>query len=387
MQKPLLLDVGGLSCGCTDHVLETLHKATAETPTENALWRSHEDRFISEHIDSVTGRIQARLLAILNALLQVHGILDPGVLAKARPPWLRWDADQAAAVRAYIEAKNPDDYTLDDWLLVAEMIINQYLPDGVLAEEAQYLAVRSALLGKIKQHSEASGVDYSGDMVRLSGLLPHQFTAVRQGVPLSDIESLGLEFAVARAGELVSDLSDAVRRRVKAVIIEHQQGMAMGEPGASLWSLQSSLLDEFGILNRDWRRVALTEAGRNANEGYIAALPTGARVRRVEAYEGACSFCRAINGRVFTVVDPGKKDKDGATEVWVGKTNVGRSASPRKRVNGELVERLPSELWWVASGVQHPNCRGGWSMLEETPADVAPEFAQWMDELLGDHGR
>jgi hypothetical protein len=161
----------------------------------------------------------------------------------------------------------------------------------------------------------------------------------------------------------------------------------MGEPGASLWSLQSSLLDEFGILNRDWRRVALTEAGRNANEGYIAALPPGSRVRRVEAYEGACSFCRAINGRVFTVVDPAKKDKDGATEVWVGKTNAGRSASPRKRVDGELVERTASELWWVAAGVQHPNCRGGWALLEDKPADVAPEFAQWMDDLLGDRAR
>lgn len=111
-------------------------------------------------------------------------------------------------------------------------------------------------------------------------------------------------------------------------------------------------------------------------------LPAGAKVKRIEAYQDACPFCQRIHGMVFEVVDPGREDKDGWKQVWVGKTNVGRSASPRKRVENELVERTASELWWVAAGLQHPHCRGRWLHVTEAPPDVAPEFAEWLKTML-----
>jgi hypothetical protein len=147
--------------------------------------------------------------------------------------------------------------------------------------------------------------------------------------------------------------------------------------------MRSRLFDEFGQLNRDFRRIAVTEAGECCNTGYIMAQSPGTKVRRQEAYRGVCDFCKSISGKVFTVVDPAKLDKDGDTKVWAGKTNIGRSAAPRRRQGGGLVERPSSEMWWVASGVQHPHCRGSWlPVTDEPPAGVSPEFLSWLDGLI-----
>jgi hypothetical protein len=108
-------------------------------------------------------------------------------------------------------------------------------------------------------------------------------------------------------------------------------------------------------------------------------------VIRREAYRGACAFCKSINGRVFTVVDPAKPDKDWEAEVWVGKTNFGRSASPKKREGDRLVERGPEERWTVPAGLVHPNCRGVWLPAPSAPPGASPEFLAKMEEMIAAH--
>ena len=127
------------------------------------------------------------------------------------------------------------------------------------------------------------------------------------------------------------------------------------------------------------RRIAVTEAGECCLQGFISSQKPGTRVRRQEAYRGVCPFCESINGKVFTVVDPADPKKDGDKSVWAGKTNIGRSAATRKRVGKTLVERIKAEMWWVAAGVMHPHCRGSWVALADKPAEVSPEFKDWLD--------
>jgi len=382
MNGTLLLDVGALPWGCVDHVLEQLHKSLADPPGDSLLWRPHDNPYLVQVVEQSTAQIQAVLLAILEDLLHLAGIEPPKSLQKSHTPWLRWDAEKLARVRAYLDNKDPKQYGIDDWMTVIELIIQSHLPRGVILHQAEYLAVRSALMGKV-QLAMGDHVPYEPEMRHMTGLLPDSWVSVRHDVPLAPIEEVAIDFARARAADLIEDLGDKTRHRVKQIIIDHQRAAVLGEFGGSLQQLQSRLLDEFGILNRDWRRIAITEATRNANEGFIAALPEGARVKRVEAYQGACGFCRAINGRIYTVVPPEKEGKNGGMQVWVGKTNVGRSASPRKRSGNELVERLPSEMWWPAAGAQHPNCRGSWQLVEQQDAGVSAEFVDWMDDLLG----
>ncbi len=386
MPKPILFDLEPLSCGCTDHVLETMYKSLSDPPDGDMLWKPHHDPYVRDHIEEVTKRGQKILLAIQTDLIQRIGgepiqklQAGKGLLAKAGE-WMRWNKKQLDDAKQRIESKDPADYTIDDWMLLVDWLVQRYLPADVIQDESEYLAVRSVLAGKVQANLE----DRKPDRKLITGVLA-MLPVGKKMLPftLDDLERSVLDFASARAAEFITDLGDNVRHRIKQIILQHEGQAAANDPGATLWNLQSKLLDEFGILNRDWRRVAMTEVARNANEGFIAGIPIGARVRRVEAYEGACNFCRKINGMEFTVVSASKEDKNGDTEVWVGKTNVDRSSSPRKRVGDELIERTPSEMWWPAAGVQHPNCRGSWVIAQQAPPEVDPAFVEWMDGLVG----
>jgi hypothetical protein len=177
----------------------------------------------------------------------------------------------------------------------------------------------------------------------------------------------------------VRAFKEDARHALRAIVARRAHERAIGtEQG----SLQTELHDRFAILNRDWRRIAVTESGEAANQGYISSLEPGSQVKRVERYRGACPFCRRIDGTIATVVSPDKPDKDGETEIWAGKDNVGRSASPRKRVGDKLVPRTPEELWWLPAGLAHPNCRGRWVPVAKMRPGDDPDFHKWMMETL-----
>lgn len=375
MPDPLLIDVGPLSCGCTDHALEALAKA--QSISDDSLWTPHHDPFIRDHLEDVTDRGVQALTAILDSLLLFIG---GGQLAKAKTIE-RWTPEQLSAVRRRLERRGPDAMGLDDWLLLVDWLIQRYLPADVALSEAEYLAVRSAAAGKIQAATEHRGLTEQQKAL----LAGHAPTAMSQwetafGKP-AGLEAAVLDFARARAAQLITDIGERTRHRMKSLIIAHQENLAIGSPDATAGRLQQQLFDEFAFLNRDWRRIAITETARDANEGFVSALRPGAKVRRVEAYD-ACPFCKKIDGMTFTVVSPTKEHKNGWTEIWVGKTNVGRSAAPRKRVGDELVERTDEEMWWPAAGTMHPNCRGTWVRVSVDPPGVNPKFKKWLDKEL-----
>ena len=371
---PLLFDLGPLSCGCTDHTLEEMHKALGDPPGED-IWLPHHDHYVRDHIEDVTQRGLGILDSILSALLSLFGL----ELRKA-DSWRRWTPEELDAVMHDLGGKDPKDYTLPDWLKVVDWLLQRYLPGSVIQTEAEYLAVRGYFAGRIQVNIEGHGPTEAAK-VMLAGAAPIARRVADHIATLTARESAVLDFSIMRAGELIADIGDATRHRIRQIIIEHEEGRVMNRPDASMWDLQSRLQDEFAVLNRDWRRVALSEVARDANEGFLASLPDGARVKRVEAYN-ACPFCKKIDGLVMNVVSPSKDEKDGWTEVWVGKTNVGRSASPRKRIGSELVEREEEERYWPAAGIQHPNCRGTWSLMPKAHPGADPKFIAWMEDAL-----
>ncbi len=96
-------------------------------------------------------------------------------------------------------------------------------------------------------------------------------------------------------------------------------GGGAAAPGSAL---RTRLLDEFAVLNRDWRRISLTESGEVVNQGFIASMKPGSKLKRIEQYANACSFCRKIDGAIVEVVEPSKPLKDPDTMVWLSKTIV-----------------------------------------------------------------
>lgn len=373
-------------CHC-ESTFEHLFKALAENPSgdDRSIWAPHENPFLTAHVEDVSRRLSAILERIMDALSIILRGEPIGQLGKALDvPWMRWDSERFAAVRAMLEAKPSSSYTIEDWMLVADYLIQRYLPPGVINGEAEYLTVRAALLGKIEAAWGQPTPPPPDMMAAWASLTPTYFAQVPPRI-LTDQEMTVLRVTKERAALHVSNVTESCRSKMREVILEHVQAQVLGQKEGTSQILATRLFDEFGQLNRDFRRIAVTEAGEACLQGFIAERPYGSRVIRREAYRNACKFCRSIDGMIFEVVEPSRPDKDGATMVWVGKTNLGRSASPRMREGPRLVDRAPNERWWPAAGVQHPHCRGVWLRAPDAPANASPEFLSFMEGMIARH--
>lgn len=383
----LLIDLGAVPEAHCNDCLDDLFKSMAEPASDDrSIWAPHDNAFLRAHVEDVTRRFQRLLEQIQDALARLILGEPIGHLLKSDAPWMRWDQATFDATRERLEAKGPANFDLDDWLTCVDWIVNRYVPDDVIRSESEYLTIRSQFAGMIQANMErqrAEAMNRQGiDSLML--LVPTEFRAIPPKA-LSPIEAATLRINQVRAAQAISDLTDQARSRMKRIVIEHVQAKMLGQTEGQWTHMRQRLFDEFGQLNRDFRRIAVTEAGEACNTGFVAAQRPGSKVRRQEAYRGACAFCKSINGKVMTVVEPGKADKNGDTEVWIGKTNIGRSAAPRMRQGGEMVERPSAERWWVAAGVQHPHCRGSWVVAPEQdklPDGVDPGFASWLDGEL-----
>jgi hypothetical protein len=289
----------------------------------------------------------------------------------------RWGKDEMGLVRLYLESVFPGDWTLDDHMLCVEWVIQRYLPADELRTEAEWLATKASLMGKVQANMDAEATPAQAD--KILAALPSTVAAATGVFQFSPAQKAALEYGAARCAENVRALTDDVRHKMRQTIMQHAEEKMLGVTGEAL---QTRLFDQFATLNRDWRRIAVTEAGECQMQGFIAAQKPGSRVKRVEQYQNACSHCRKIDGVVMEVVAPDHPNKDGDKMIWQGKTNVGRSAAPRKRVGNVLVEREPEERWWIAAGVQHPHCRGRWvPVIEDAPGED-PAFGAWLRATL-----
>jgi hypothetical protein len=341
----------------------------AERHGESALWRPHEDPWLRELCEQFARDGEDRLSGALAALLTALGIEDEAapLLRKADA----WSAGKLAAVKARLQ-KPVEDYAPGDWLALIDLVIQTRFSPTDLEAQAAWLTARAQLAARL---DVASGRLANLPPVKaVAGLVTR--VAHRLPPPLAVWHRAAWGWASARVGALLRGLTEGLRARVSGTVIRHIEEHGLAARG----KLEQALRDDFADLNRDWRRVAITEAGEVANQTYLGEHPDGTRVNRLEAYEGACPFCKKLNGQVFVWSTRPLGDAQGWTHVWPGKTNEGRSASPRKMTPEGLVERDASELWWPAAGLQHPNCRGRWVAVpdDKTPPGVDPDFDAWL---------
>lgn len=388
MGSGLLVDFSCLCEAHTDAALEFIFKAQSEDPGDDSLWDQHPNPLIRRIIELFTQRGLARSGSInseLNYYLSGRAFAGgSGPHAAPRPSdaMVRWSETELAVVRLYLKSLPAADFTLDDLMLLVDYTVQRYLPADDLRTDAQWLATRASIMGRVE--AAMGGYPRSPEAIdKMLANMPSSPASAAARFEMSPAQRAALEYGNARCVENVVALTDGARHRLRRVVMDYSQGAATGDRATAYGALQTRLVDTFGTMNRDWRRIAITEAGENLNQGLVASMHVGTRLKRVEKYRGACAFCRSIDGRVVHVVSPDDPAKDGETMVWVGKTNIGRSASPRRRVGSTLIEREPKERWWIASGIMHPNCRGGWVQIQEPTRAVDPKFSAWMDQVLG----
>jgi hypothetical protein len=376
----LLIDFTSVTCQCTDHALEAMYKSMSEPPGDD-IWTPHHDPYVSDHIEEVTARLLMSLHGAIRCVIDHATTRDRHFTKTDRPdlPSGAWNPDQVDAVRIYLQSKSADQYTVDDWLLLADWSVQQFLSPQKASDEAEFLAIRSWMAGKVQAEFERRSI--SKDKARIAmAATPRTikgFAPMATGPTEIDL----VEVAIARSATLIQGVGDDARKVIREEVVSYAHGKIIGDPSSTTAYLEQRLRDKSESLGRDFRRIAITETATNANEAFVASMPFGAIIRRMEYYSTACGFCRAIHGKDFEVVDPALSDKNDRTQIWLGKDNVGRSAAPRKRVGDELVKRTESEMWRPTSGPIHPHCRGTWVRVPGIkPIKKNPAIARMIDD-------
>lgn len=378
-QAPIAVDLSGFTPEGTNTALEVLAKAQSQDGAD--IWAEHESPFIRGIIEAFTSQVLMRMEQLRNEL---DGWLERDAVkpSRARLPsgdWRNWRDRDLARIEKYLLAIPADKFSPRDWAVLSDYLVSKYLPYGTLQSEAEWLAVRALMLGRL----QALYPDSSDQVIEaVASALPNAVVQAASQFKLPVVVRHVLEYGALHAMEAAAAFSDRARHMIKTVILDNRAKAMAGDPEATVDALKQTLFDRFAALNRDWRMIAVTEAGEMANQGLISALKPGTRVRRMEMYYGACAFCKRIDGMEFEVVSPDMPNKDGWKHVWVGKNNINRSASPRKRVDGVLVEREPHERWWPAAGVQHPHCRGRWEVITAAKPSDDPELARWVAQFM-----
>ena len=371
----LLFDLAALSARHTDEVLHHVFCKAYGHEDGDGIWAPQDNPFLARLVELFTERGLTRMAGLSDELQAwLTGERHQAGDIRPRPPGDRrvWTQQELGVARLYLRSLPPSAWTIDDHMLLVDFLHQRYMSADDLRTEAEWLSQRSVLMGRV-QANMAAVTPGQADKILAAPVPDVSWSGIQQQVR---------EFARLRCADAVTRVSEGVRMQLRQTISQEvEQASLAGRP---VWStaLQTRLQDDFAIQNRDWRRVALTESTEALNQGFVASQEPGQRLKRVEQYRGVCAWCAKIDGREFEVVDPAEPDKDGDTQVWVGKTNVGRSVAPRKRVGDLLVEREPQERYWVSAGAQHPNCRGRWvPVITDQPGDDV-EFGDWLRATL-----
>lgn len=380
MSRPVFVDFSLLSAPLTDEVLEFIYKSTHNH--DSGIWSKHESVLIRRLIELFTKRGLDRLAHVKQAIIDWQNGVNhkPADVIPTKPGMMtRWNPDELSLVKIYLESLPPEQWTLDDHMMSVDYVVQRYLPAEEMATEAEWMATRAGLMGKVQANMAAQASPKQADLILAA--MPSTVAAATQMFKLTPLEQHTLEFGKVRAVENVRALTDDVRHKMRGVVMQHvEDKLLTGDTSGR--SLEGELLDAFGTLNRDWRRIAVTEAGECQLQGFIASVKPFSKVKRVEQYATACGFCKKIHDQIYEVVPADHPNKDGYTQVWPGKNNIGRRASPRKRVGDQLVARTEDEMWWAPAGTVHPHCRGRWLPVLAEEAGDDPEFGDWLRELL-----
>jgi hypothetical protein len=236
------------------------------------------------------------------------------------------------------------------WEGVLDGLLTKLIPPTSTTQVVGAWAVRTTLLGKIGDKAAAGGGWPSWE-----SLLPS----------LDDREAQVMKWTAQRGAQYLTNVTEKAR----ASVMEELSTAAMEHLPAS--KLQQRLFDKFSAQNRDWRRVVLTETAFSVQNARLAAVdPKDGWDAVWTSGPKACPYCKKNHMRRFRLVDPAKKDKEGQAEIWVGKSNIGRSSSKRKK-DGTL--RTEAELWWPCLPA-HPNCVCQWTVVRAKKFDPKKNY-------------
>jgi len=195
---------------------------------------------------------------------------------------------------------------------------------------------------------------------------------------LSPTETRALEWSHYQGGRSLVNATNDTTNRVGNLLFENLKE-AKGHR-AFRKALEEELFTDKGESGRNWKRVAISETNTALNQGYLATLKHG-EFAMGYSMPDACDYCAThIKGKVYMVIDPNRVDLDYENldprtakyrqisyiyshAIWVGKSNIGRSSSPRKRKDPDIgntpdnLEPREHHERWSPITPAHTRCR------------------------------
>lgn len=347
----MLLDCTHIPHGPLNETLETLCKSVEES----GLFHPHPTNALLDAIEEASTKwVSAKLIAIKAEADRALGVY-PELLTKAASEDM---GPKCRQLERQLVSQEPGTLPMNVYLEALDCWLWRYLPPRQAEQQGAMMAIKQYLVGLSRYDEQTPGAPPRTVVENLPVTLDRMQTRFR----LTKFDQARIDVAQAVAARQIQAITARTRSAIQDVIVNAERRRMMhGGRAYAVAPLEQQLRDTFGELNRDWRRIAVSETAINASDAYLSRLPLGSKVKWL-SHPGACRYCESQKGKVFTVVDPSAPNKDPETEVWVGKQaeNIGRSISKRKRIEtGELVDREPDELV-VPAIPAHPICRCLW---------------------------
>lgn len=262
-------------------------------------------------------------------------------------------------------------------VLSLDEFVKNYLAPRI--EETKIWLLRAYILGEM-----LTEMDLTQKIFNLPDVanLPKTVIEYAKKYNLSIEEAKAINAAVEEGAALMQNSTLETVNTVRNAMVENYKKRGNAKSLEEL--LREKILDDPGELNRDWKKVAITESNNIFNNGILGKLKDGDFVTGISAPD-ACDGClENISGQVFRVrkeppppydnLDPDDDKYQEIAEiwenyVWVGKNNYGRSNSRQKRINpavGNKKDNLREKYHHEHSTPalpQHPNCRCYWKLI------------------------
>ena len=224
------------------------------------------------------------------------------------------------------------------WTSLVDGFVHALLPAHTAEEAARVWALQSSLLTTIEARVKALTSPGAWDQYF------HVMPPAQQQIT---------DWTALRGAQFVTKMTAAARQKTLDVLLEARLA------GAGPRYVETHLREALGVLNRDWRRIAITETAMAISNGQLASVADSGEWEAVwVAGPRACPFCRKMFGRAFRVVSKMKPGMDPEKFIAPGTHNVGRSAHLFRR---DGTKRGPEELW-IPCIPAHPNCMCLWSL-------------------------
>ena len=306
-------------------------------------------------------------------------VLDPEKFYKELIKYLKANPDIA-------QTKN---ITVDQFKKI-DKFVDGYLTPRI--EQSRIWLLRAYFVGRLLSDS-----DLRGHLLNIKNVsqMPATIQEYVKKYNLSIEEAQAIKEAIEEGAALLSNTTPATQQTIRNVLVENtkQKGGDKSLENKLREAILRNAKGDPGELNRDWMRVAITEANSIFNNGYLDTLNEGDYVVGISMPD-CCDVChKLIKGQVYRVLkdplpdygelDPSTKEYWELAEkyelyVWSGKNNYGRSSSKRKRINkniGNREENLREKEHHehvVPALPMHPECRCRWIVIN-------PEY-QWVDK-------